>query len=143
MPSNNGSKLVFNTAQNPIDGFGYLIPLVLLAIEFSQRKQAFGGPTPVGKTLDKSRPPEHRWRYPKPQLFSEVSIDDGTLLYHGIIWECSVFMDNCYPVADSEVWTVIVFPSMLVDYSDVPTYPDIVIQYSILHETTFTYANGW
>ena len=32
----------------------------------------------MGKILDKSRPPEHRWRYPKPQLFSEVSIDSGT-----------------------------------------------------------------
>ena len=45
------------------------------AIEFSQRKQAFGSPTSVGKILDKSRPPERRWRYPKPQLFSEVSIE--------------------------------------------------------------------
>ena len=29
----------------------------------------------MGKILDKSRPPERRWRYPKPQLFSEVSIE--------------------------------------------------------------------
>ena len=50
---------------------------ILDAIEFSRRKQAFGGPTSVGKILDKSRPPERRWRYPKPQLFSEISIDTG------------------------------------------------------------------
>ena len=43
--------------------------------EFSQKKQAFGGPTSVGKILDKSRPPECRWRYPKPQLFPDNSID--------------------------------------------------------------------
>jgi hypothetical protein len=42
-------------------------------------------------------------------------------------WECSVFMDNYYPVADSEVRIVIVFPSLLVDYSDVPPYPDISV----------------
>ena len=36
----------------------------------------FGGPTLVGKILDKSRPPELRWRYPKPQLFPENSIEN-------------------------------------------------------------------
>ncbi len=43
------------------------------------RGATFGGPTYetslVGKILDKSRPPERRWRYPKPQLFPEISID--------------------------------------------------------------------
>ena len=34
----------------------------------------FGGPTSVGKILDKSRPPERRWGYPKPQRFPENSI---------------------------------------------------------------------
>ena len=33
-----------------------------------------GGPTSVGKILDKSRPPELRRRYPRPYLFPENSI---------------------------------------------------------------------
>ena len=63
-------------------------------------------------------------------------------LYHSIVRDHSVLMNDNNAITDGVVWGVVIFPLILTSYPDVATDPGIFVDYSIPDDASPSYTDS-